>query len=242
MGRVLVGTSGFQYRHWRETFYPEGLAQNRWLDYYAERFMTVELNVTFYRLPTPATFRKWRERTPDDFVFALKGSRFITHIKRLRDPEEPLARFMEGAALLREKAGIVLWQFPPNFSKDTDRLDRFVGALGQYPVRQAFEFRNVSWIEKDVEDILRSGGHVFCSADWPPFLADPPRTGGFAYIRRHGRGGIYDTLYSREELAEDANRIRRQLMGRRDVFIYFNNDSRGYAPRNAAELRELLGR
>lgn len=240
MGGLYIGTSGFMYRHWRGNFYPEGLAQAKWLGHYAERFTTVELNVTFYRLPEKNAFAKWRAETPEDFRFALKGSKFITHIKRLLSPKEPLKRFMEGATLLEEKLGVVLWQLPPNFRKDAGRLEDFIIALRPYGVRHAFEFREESWMDGEVAALLENEGHAVCSADWPPFADEPPATAGFHYIRRHGHGGSYDTCYTRNELMRDARRIRRFLKSGMDVFIYFNNDAWGFAPQNALELKEIL--
>lgn len=240
MGGPYIGTSGFMYRHWRGNFYPEKLPQSKWLVHYAERFPTVELNVTFYRLPDKNAFEKWRAETPGDFKFTLKGSRYITHIKRLLEPKEPLKRFMERATLLREKLGVVLWQLPPNFRKDPGRLEGFITALRPYGLRHAFEFREESWMDREVASLLEKEGHAICAADWPPFADKPPATAGFYYIRRHGHGGSYDTCYTEEELRRDARRIRKFLKGGMDVFIYFNNDAWGFAPQNALELKEIL--
>jgi uncharacterized protein YecE (DUF72 family) len=240
MGNINIGTSGFQYRHWRGNFYPDGLAQRKWLGYYAEQFSTVELNVTFYRLPEEKIIVKWYGETPPGFTFCLKGSRFITHVKRLREPEGPLGLFMERALGLKEKLGVVLWQFPPKFRKDMDRLRRFLKALKPYGSRHTFEFRDESWTEGDVVSLLGQEGHSLCMADWPPFIDDLPATADFVYIRRHGRGGSYDSCYSKGELEKDAKRIRKYLRPGRDVFIFFNNDAFGYAPRNALELKGIL--
>ncbi|MGD8351743.1 MAG: DUF72 domain-containing protein, partial [Nitrospirota bacterium] len=176
MPDVLVGTSGFSYRHWRGTFYPEGLAQKNWLGYYCERFPTVELNVTFYRLPKEEAFRKWRSETPERFLFALKGSRFITHIKRLKDPADPLKTFMDRIRPLGPKIGVLLWQLPPNFKRDTERLKGFLKALRRYRRRSVVEFRNESWLEGEVFDLLKDEGVGLCMADWPPFVDELPIT------------------------------------------------------------------
>jgi uncharacterized protein YecE (DUF72 family) len=240
MPGVYIGCSGFLYNHWRGVFYPEKLAKRSWLEYYAEVFATVELNVTFYRLPKEKTFVKWYEETPEGFSISLKGSRFITHVKRLKDPEEPVRRFMELALLLKEKLGVVLWQLPPNFKKDTERLAVFLKAIRPYGLRNAFEFRNETWVDMNTFSLIRDEGHALCMADWPPFADDLPVTGDFVYMRRHGRGGSYDTCYSRNELGKDAGRIRGYMRKKKEVFIYFNNDYSGYAPRNARELMELL--
>lgn len=240
MPHLIIGCSGFSYDHWRGAFYPDGLPQANWLAHYSSVLASVELNVTFYRLPKPATFGKWRRETPDGFVFAVKGSRFITHVKRLLEPEEPLERFFAAASELGEKLGVVLWQFPPGFAADACRLRRFLALLDRYPVRNALEFRNESWLNDEVFALCREHNTALCMADWPDFIDELPLTADFVYLRRHGRGGDYATRYVRSELARDARRMRGYLDGGRDAFIYFNNDARGYAPENARELRELL--
>lgn len=240
MPDVLIGTSGFSYNHWRGTFYPEGLAQKKWFKFYCENFPTVELNVTFYRLPREETFKKWHSETPEDFRFALKGSRFITHIKRLDDPADPLRTFMQRVRPLRSKLAVLLWQLPPNFERDTERLKGFLKALKKYRRRNVFEFRNETWIDGEVISLLEEENACMCMADWPPFVDNLPATANFIYIRRHGHGGSYSTCYSNKELRNDAQRVKKYLRQNRDVFIYFNNDAWGYAPRNALELREIL--
>ncbi len=243
MPAAHIGTSGFMYDHWRTNFYPEGLSKGKWLKYYTEKFSAVELNVTFYKLPKEETFLKWHKGTPEGFSFSLKGSRFITHIKRLLEPEEPVALFMERATLLRKKLAVVLWQFPPGFKADTGRLREFLEALRPYKkTRNAFEFRNETWLNREVVSLLEKADACLCMADWPAFLDDLPLTADFVYMRRHGEGGSYATSYSEEELRADARRIRKYLKAGRDVFVYFNNDAFGYAPKNALRLKELLGR
>jgi len=242
MADINIGTSGFQYRHWKGAFYPEGLAQRRWFEYYTHVFNTVELNVTFYRLPNENTFHKWYQETPPGFVFSLKGSRFITHVKRLKSPREPLALFFDRAKGLKDKLGIVLWQLPPNFGKDLGRLDKFLKELGKYHIRNTFEFREKSWVDAEVISIISEHGHCLCMADWPQFNDEVPITSDFVYIRRHGHDGRYDSKYSNVELRRDARRIRQYLKGKKDVFIYFNNDAYGYAPQNAMELKEILAK
>jgi uncharacterized protein YecE (DUF72 family) len=240
MSKLAIGCSGFNYPHWRGTFYPGGMPQRLWLDHYASVFASLELNVTFYRLPRPSTFEKWKLGTPPGFLFALKGSRFITHIKRLRDPWEPLERFFAAALELKEKIGAVLWQLPPGFRADTQRLRLFLELLEKYPVKNTLEFREESWLGDEAVSLCREHNIAICMADWPRFLDEPPLTADFVYIRRHGRGGDYATEYSHEQLARDAERIRGYLGGGRDVFIYFNNDAQGYAPKNACDLKRLL--
>jgi len=240
MPEIRIGCSGFNYSDWKGRFYPEGLSQRRWLQHYCTVFSAVELNVTFYRLPPPSTFDKWYQETPDNFVFSLKGSRFITHVKRLIDPEAPLDRFFEGALRLKEKLRVVLWQFPPRFNIERERLARFLRLLSKYPVRHTLEFRNEGWIVQDVLDICIDNGISLCMADWPEFIDELPVTADFVYIRRHGEAGRYDTCYSKAALKRDAQRIKGYLRDGNDVYIYFNNDAFGYAPQNASELLEML--
>jgi uncharacterized protein YecE (DUF72 family) len=241
MPEVFIGCSGFNYSHWRGSFYPDGLPQRLWLEHYSTVFASVELNVTFYRLPQPAVFERWRLETPEDFVFALKGSRFITHVKRLKEPEEPLQRFFAAALGLGGKLRAVLWQLPPGFAVNVERLSRFVACLAQYPVRNALEFRDGSWLCQEVLAICRENNISLCLADWPTFLDALPPTADFVYLRRHGHGGDYASRYSTRELTRDAGRIEGHLAEGRDVFIYFNNDALGFAPQNARELAGLLG-
>ncbi|MEW6066698.1 MAG: DUF72 domain-containing protein [Nitrospirota bacterium] len=235
-----IGCSGFLYDHWRNNFYPEDLTKNYWLEYYSKHFSTVELNVTFYRLPERETFIKWYHSTPENFVFSLKGSRFITHVKKLKDCAEPIEAFLSRALLLKEKLGSILWQLPPNFNVDVDRFKNFIDSLKPYALRNAFEFRNKSWINKKIIDTLEREKASFCIADYPEFLNTLPVTADFVYIRRHGKEGSYTTSYSVEFLKQDAKKIKSYLKQKKDVFIYFNNDALGYAPKNASELVTLL--
>ncbi len=240
MPDLRIGCSGFNYPGWRGNFYPADLPQKKWFEYYCRVFNTVELNVTFYRLPLASTFKKWHDETPEDFVFSLKGSRFITHIKRLIEPEEPLKLFFKRAMNLKNKLKVVLWQFPPSFKINTPRLKRFLKLLKKYSVRHTLEFRNESWISEDVVDLCRENNVSLCMADWPEFIDKLPVTSDFVYMRRHGTDGSYATSYSRAYLKKDAKRIKNYLRDKKDVYIYFNNDAFGYAPKNARELMEML--
>lgn len=237
---VHIGCSGFAYSHWEGVFYPEGLARRRWLNHYSGVLPSVELNVTFYRLVKPATFERWREETPPGFTFAVKGSRFITHVKRLKEPEDSLARFFSGVLQLEGKLTAVLWQLPPGLACNTGRLTRFLECLQSYQVRNTLEFRHESWLREEVLELCRTHNVAICMADWPPFIDTPPLTADFVYIRRHGHEGGYSSCYSAGQLENDARRIRGYLAAGRDVHIYFNNDCYGYAPRNALELATLL--
>ncbi len=236
MPEIRIGCSGFNYWDWKENFYPPDLPQRKWFEYYCTVFDTVELNVTFYRLPLAKTFDKWYKETPDDFVFSLKGSRFITHIKRLVEPKESIELFFERALRLKEKLKVVLWQFSPGFKIEIERLQNFLKLLKKYSVRNTLEFRHESWITDEVINLCKEHDVSLCMADWPEFIDDLSVTSDFVYIRRHGEGGSYATCYSKTELKKDAKRIKNYLKNGEDVFIYFNNDYHGYAPRNAKEL------
>ena len=241
MTQVRIGCSGWQYASWRERFYPKGLAQRRWLSFYAGWFDTVEVNATFYRLARPASVATWIEETPDDFVFAIKGSRYLTHMKRLSDREQGLERFYASIAPLREspKLGPVLWQLPPNFRRDDDRLGAWLESLP--PGRHAVEFRHDSWFEPEVYGLLYAHGAALVIGDDPRRVEWPHElTAEWTFVRFHfGRRGRRGN-YSERELREWAARIR-DLSGQADVWAYFNNDWEGFAIRNGRRLKQLLG-
>lgn len=244
-GNVFLGTSGYSYQHWRDVFYPKDLKEIKWLEYYAEYFDTVELNVTFYRLPQESAFLSWYKRTPKDFKFAVKGSRFITHIKKLKSCRQPLKLFFSRVKLLKEKLGPILWQLPPSFKADSKRLEEFFKSLRKYrDTRYVFEFRNQTWYSREIFDILKSEKVALCSADWPTFSKDVHSvhvTADFLYVRRHGQGArLYNGCYSNRQLEEDAKVIRKNLRQKKDVYIYFNNDAYGYAVENALTLKKMM--
>jgi uncharacterized protein YecE (DUF72 family) len=241
MGRLFLGTSGYSYKHWKGVFYHVGLPQTRWLEFYCQHFDTVELNVTFYRLPARKTFEGWYKKTPADFVFAAKGSRFITHIKRLQDCRQPLRMYKENAAGLGEKLACILWQLPPNLQYKSDRLAEFCRLLrAEYgKKRHVFEFRHESWLQEDCYDILASHGFALCI----PLAPDYPRveqvTAPFSYIRFHSGEVLGNSCYTDEELTQWASKIRAWLE-ERDIYIYFNNDAFGFAIDNAKNLRNYI--
>ncbi|OGW39226.1 MAG: hypothetical protein A2Y97_11770 [Nitrospirae bacterium RBG_13_39_12] len=239
MADLRIGCSGFMYDHWRKNFYPDGLSKNYWLEYYSKHFQTIELNVTFHRLPERETFTKWYLSTPESFVFSLKGSRFITHIKKLKDCTEPIEAFFSRTLLLKEKLGVILWQFPPTFPLDLERFKDFLEALRPYCMRNTFEFRNKTWLNKKVFSLLEKEKAALCTADYPEYLNKLPLTADFIYIRRHGKDGSYATSYDTEQLKSVAKKIKAFLRQKIDVFIYFNNDALGYAPANAQELIKI---
>jgi uncharacterized protein YecE (DUF72 family) len=233
-----VGCSGWQYRHWRGDFYPASLPSTRWLEHYAATFDTVELNNSFYRLPDPETFERWRERTPDEFLFAAKASRFLTHMKKLKDPDEPLARFFGHAAGLGSRLGPVLYQLPPRWALDLERLRTFVEALPP-GVRHAIEFRDPSWYADEALALLDAAGVALCLHDMPGSASPRVRVGSFAYVRFHGTER-YGGAYGDEQLDDWAGWMRAEHAAGRDVFAYFNNDIGGHAPRDAQRLGRRL--
>lgn len=230
---VYIGCSGWQYKHWRDSFYPQGVPQRLWLEHYVERYQTVELNNSFYRLPPPETFAKWAERTPDDFVMAVKMSRYLTHIKRLKEPEEPVQRFSNSARELGSKMGPVLIQLPPNLQKDADGLRATLDAFTD-PFRIAVEFRHPTWFDDEIERILTDRGAASVLADRGsrPVTAIW-RTADWSFVRFHWGTGVPESCYGRQSMRTWARRIA-ELWGDGDAFVYFNNDP------NACALRDSI--
>ncbi len=234
---IRIGTSGWQYADWKGRFYPPGVPQRAWLPYFAERFPTVEINNSFYMLPKASSFVSWRERTPAGFVFTVKANRYITHLKRLKDPEEPVARLMERARLLGDKLGPVLYQLPPNFPADTERLERFLEVIPA-DVPAAFEFRHATWDTDRVRELLDARGCAWVLADRPGWRVPLHVTGGWSFVRFH-QGRRAHPGYPRRKLRTWAERLA--SLPAREVWVYFNNDPLGAALRDAATLTELLG-
>jgi uncharacterized protein YecE (DUF72 family) len=238
VGRIRIGTSGYMYRHWRGVLYPARLAQRAWLERYASVFDTVELNATFYRLPSTDSVERWRDAVPASFTFAVKGSRYLTHMKRLLDADEGLRRFYQPVSRFGAKLGPVLWQLPAHLKADPERLDRFLGRLPRG--RHAFEFRDPSWYSEETCAVLDRHGAAFCEHDLVD-RAPPGRTGGFRYVRFHGTTGRYAGRYGREALASYARDYLDSAARGEDVHVYFNNDLGGHAVRDALDLRALVG-
>jgi len=195
-----IGTSGWHYDHWRDRFYPEKLSKPQWLEFYASHFTTVELNNSFYRLPSEAAFTTWYNSSPTNFIFAVKVSRFITHIKRLKNSEEAVENFITRAKILKEKLGPLLYQLPPNMHRNDVVLASFLSNLPQ-GMKHVIEFRHQSWLEEEVFEILRKYNTGLCIFDMPSFTCPLVATADFAYIRFHGSSGLYSSCYSDEELA-----------------------------------------
>jgi len=234
-----TGTSGWHYDHWRDRFYPEKLAKAKWLEFYADHFNTVELNNSFYRLPSEAAFANWYNSSPPNFIFAVKVSRFITHIKRLRNSEEPVDTFITRAKGLGEKLGPLLYQLPPNLHRDDDRLESFLSILPS-GMKHVVEFRHQSWLEDSVFEILHKHNVGLCIFDMPDISCPLVATADFAYIRFHGSTGLYSSCYSNEELADWVKRLTNLAANVKVLYIYFNNDAEAFAVRNAVTLRGYL--
>lgn len=242
---VILGTSGWQYRDWRGRLYPERLPQRQWLAHYSERFATVEVNNSFYRLPPIETFESWRDTTPEGFVVAVKASRYLTHVKRLKDPAEPVERLMSRAAGLGDRLGPVLIQLPPNLTAQPEALDQTLAAFGSGP-RVAVEVRHPSWFEGDtgreVRSVLERRGAAWVMADGGPVELPDWITADWSYVRFHRGKGRPAPCYTRPALDRWARRLE-DLVGRgKDVYCYFNNDPNGCAVRDARWFAAALSR
>jgi uncharacterized protein YecE (DUF72 family) len=231
-----VGTSGWQYASWKERFYPKGLPQRAWLDFFTDRFPVVEVNNSFYRLPNESTFDKWRAGTPPGFLFVVKASRYITHIRRMREAKDSVDLFWSRASRLGDKLGPVLMQFPPNLRADVPLLENFLAVLPK-AMRPAFEFRESSWWREDVWAALDRAGAAWVLADRPGERVQEVVTGGWSYVRFH-QGRSFHPTYSRAKLRTWADRIAG--LGVDEAWAFFNNDPLAAAPHDALALTDLL--
>lgn len=238
-GKVRVGTSGWHYEHWRGPFYPEGTSGDAELPFYSARFPTVEVNNSFYRLPEEDVLRGWRESTPDGFTFAVKASRYITHMKKLTDAGDAVATFLSRMGILGDKLGPILFQLPPNWHANRDRLRSFLQGLPDGH-RYAFEFRDPTWFAEPITDLLREERVAFCIHDMRGEPSPKVVTAPFVYIRFHGPNDAYQGSYSAQDLAGWAGAISTWRRQGREVFCYFNNDAAGHATRNAATLQAMV--
>lgn len=244
MSKIFIGTSGYIYSHWENgVFYPKDLPKSKKLEYYSQHFQTVELNSTFYRLPGEKTFESWYKRTPKNFTFSVKVPRFITHIKKLKDCQDFWQTFLKRTLILKEKLGPLLFQFPPNFKKDTRKLKDFIELIksqASFNLRFAFEFRHESWCDEEVYQILKEKNCAWVIVDSPHWPKREITTGDFVYIRMHGSKILFASEYTKKELITLAQKIKKWQRQNLDVFVYFNNDAYGFAPKNAKELSEML--
>ena len=231
---VIIGTSGWQYKHWKERFYPKTVPQKAWLEYYAERFQTVESNAAFYMLPKQETFRAWAERTPDDFLMTVKMNRYVTHIRRLKDSVESIGRFLDHAANLGPKLGPVLLQLPPNLKADLGTLDESLTAMeGRAPV--AVEFRHATWFTDETRALLESRDAALCMADRGSRPISPlwKTTPDWTYLRFHAGTAAPEPCYGRSSLRTWAQRLADEWGRDADIWVFFNNDPEGCALRDA---------
>lgn len=238
--QVRIGTSGWHYAHWRGPFYPKDLAAAKMLCWYVQHFDSVELNNTFYRLPTDDALRIWYEQTPADFRFALKASRYITHRKRLLEPENTVKNFLPQVEKLKEKLGPILFQLPPRWHANAERLERLLQLLPQQH-RYTFEFRDPSWNHSQIHAILRRYNAAYCIAEIAGYQSPIELTADFTYVRLHGPGErAYQGSYSKAQLRRWAQLIEHWTSTLRDVFFYFDNDQFGFAAQNALQLRHMI--
>lgn len=240
-GTVRIGTSGWSYKHWKGPFYPVDIADKQMLAYYYRSFSTVEINSSFYHLPLKRTFENWRDFSPEDFTFAVKASRYITHNKKLKDSSEAVERFFERASGLGGKIGPVLWQLPPILKIDAERLREFLDLLPS-GYRHTFEFRHPSWFDSEIYSLLEERRSAFCIYDLGGRMSPVMVCADFAYVRLHGPAGPYGGSYSGQALSTWAEAITGWTDDGLDVYCYFDNDEKGFAALNAAELQKLVKR
>jgi uncharacterized protein YecE (DUF72 family) len=242
MAEIRVGTSGYHYKHWLGRYYPAGTKPNAMLAHYMRDFDTVELNNTFYRLPTEEMFDSWRDAAPPGFVYAVKGSRFITHRIKLKDPMRGLTNFMPRAERLGERLGPILWQLPPNWKVNVERLEEFLSLLPPGH-RYTFELRDRSWMTDRVLEVLQRYNAAFCIYELAGYRSPLELTADWTYVRLHGPGAAkYQGRYSDAQMSEWTERIRIWSRKLKAIYVYFDNDDSAYAVENALTLRRRLGK
>jgi len=243
-GKVYIGTSGWVYSHWDSLFYPEDLPSKDKLKYFSKHFKTAEVNYSFYRLPRPTTYQKWYSETPEDFLFAVKANRFITHIKRLKGVKAAWKSFLDNTLNLKEKLGPVLFQFPPSFKfnkENIDRLEEFLKIITKSgSMRYAFEFRHKSWCDKKIYNLLKKYNTAWVIADSPVYPRADEVTADFVYVRMHGSKVLFTSNYTKKELQDLAKKIKNWQVQNLNIYVYFNNDAMGYAVENAKMLKRLI--
>lgn len=237
MKKIHVGTSGWSYDHWKENFYPQEVKAAKRLSFYAQTFDTVEINNTFYRLPSEKTVENWLQEVPENFCFSIKANQYITHRKRLKDGEQSTALFFERIAPFKKRLGALLFQLPPSFKKDLERLESFTRQLKGYDC--AFEFRHASWFSEDTYRLLKESNCALCLADLKGESAPEERTADFIYIRLHGPHLAYQGSYTPKELQEWARKIAAWSKDHR-IYCYFDNDDKGYAVKEAFNLKQWI--
>jgi len=235
---IHIGTSGWSYAHWKGVFYPQGAAPDRFLAYYAQKFRTVELNNTFYQLPSEDAVKLWRETTGQDFIFAVKASRYLTHMKKLKDPEEGFEKFIRSVEPLGAKLGPILFQLPPRWRVNVERFADFIGILPP-TFRYAFEFREASWFNPEVYGLMRDNNIAFCIYELAGHASPREVTADVVYARLHGPAGAYQGSYPTQTLAGWAGAFSSWSRQGKEIYCYFDNDQAGYAAQNALQLQEM---
>ena len=236
---TYIGTSGWHYDHWEGPFYPSGCPKEAFLEYYAACFCTTEINNSFYRLPEKKTLLRWRNAVPEGFVFSVKASRYLTHMKKLKDPREPMERLLDRVNVLEDKLGPILFQLPPRWGSNPERLEDFLEILPEGQ-RYAFEFRDPSWFDEKNYELLRNYKSSFCTYDLDGKTSPKEITADFAYVRLHGPDGPYRGRYGAERLAGWASTFSAWLNKGLDVYCYFDNDEIGYAAQDALRLQQMM--
>ncbi len=236
---IHIGTSGWSYKHWRGNFYPENISEKDYLKYYSGNFCTVEINTSFYRLPQENTIKVWTETVPEDFIFSAKASRYITHMKKLTDPQKTTPLFFERIQGFKDKLGPILFQLPPHFEVNPERLKNFLKILPEN-YKYAFEFRDSSWFNPLIYEILREHNIAFCIYNLGDYSSPKEITADFVYIRYHGPINLGQGMYNEEQITKFSNDIKEYLKSSKEVYCYFNNDDSGFAPKNAEQLKKLL--
>ncbi len=242
--KVLLGTSGWNYKHWSGLFYPSKIPQKDWLKYYAGFFNSVEINMTFYRFPQEKVIEAWKKQVPSGFIFSIKGNRIITHVKKLKDVESLLNKFLLIISNFNEKLGPVLFQLPPSFSYNKKRLESFCELLfSQKIIKDAkfsIELRDKSWVNEETFSILRKYKICLCFSDYPGIEIHSPSTASFIYMRRHGPTSLYSSYYSLKEIEEDSSFIAKFVKNSYNAYVYYNNDANAWAVQNAIQLKEYM--
>jgi len=236
---IHIGTSGWHYGHWKGPLYPENIPSNQYLSHYTANFSTVEINNTFYKMPQEKTLRDWKKTASGDFIFSVKASRYITHMKKLKDPHKPVANFLEKVSILEKSLGPILFQLPPNWGVNPDRLKSFLDTLPD-GYRYAIEFRDPSWFDERVYNLLMERGAAFCIYDFDRRESPREITADFIYIRLHGSDGPYRGKYSVQALAGWAGALSAWVKDVSEIFVYFDNDESGFAPKDALLLKSMI--
>jgi uncharacterized protein YecE (DUF72 family) len=239
LAEIRIGASGWHYKHWVGRVYPARWPASKMLAWYQEHFDTVEINNSFYRLPTESALEQWRSSTPANFCFSVKGSRYLTHMKKLKDPDAGLEKFFSRVDLLKNKLGPILFQLPPNFDVNMQRLEEFLDALPRHH-RYSFEFRNETWNNAEVFRLLRKRNVAYCAFHLAGYQSPVEITADITYVRLHGPGGKYQGSYDDKALGSWARRIKEWRRELKAIYVYFDNDDSGYAAQNALRLRELV--